>query len=321
VPDATRPSTPTGPPRHATDAPVKMFKALPEGASVEQLCFAQNEMSVALANALATANQELPAIRTVMSEVRVELEANRLESKRVDTKLDELGLGIAGVAYDVKHVSGRVSALEVIMADMASARMVAANPKLSPLPPPNTPPSVPPMRRQMDSTAFLVETARRVGEAAKIKAQQIIDTPNVDLTSDAVGDIARTEAREELARERETSRIEALQALADKVEADRLEAVELKKKKAEEKRERNRLIVVGVVVGVIMMLLEGLFLFGQGRATGHGEGFAERAAIMPPTLVPVYIPAGSGSAVEMYSSPAMMTGATAPVVAPAAAKK
>ena len=84
----------------------------------------------------------------------------------------------------------------------------------------------PPMNRAEDTGSYIVETSRRVGdrvgESARSKAQQIIDTPNVDLTSDAVGDIARTEAREAvrtaLAEERRMNREKQLEAAGAAVE-------------------------------------------------------------------------------------------------------
>lgn len=273
VSDVPRSSTTTL--RPPTDAPVRSFKPLKEGASDEQHRLALNELASAYATVAFALTSELPDVKSVLVEVRVEMAADRAERKRVDAKLDELGLGIAGVAFDVRHVSGRVTALEALMADIASARLVAANPKLSPI----HPPSVPPMRRQMDSSAFLVETARRVGEAAKIKAQQIEDNPDTSLTPEVVGEIARAEVKEALAHEREDNRQKALQAVADKVENDRLAAVDLTKTKAKERRERNRLIVVGIVISTVMLFIGSLYIYAQGR-------LAERSSVVP-VFVPV----------------------------------
>jgi hypothetical protein len=303
--DASRQSDtsrrPTLPDRPATDAPVKMYRPLPEGASIEQLMHAQHELGVGYANAFATTTQELPALRKVLGEVRTEMTADRIERKRIEDKLDELCLGVGGLDTTIRHVTGRVTAMEVLTAEAAATRL-----KL-PSQPPSKNPSVPPMRRAQDTGSYILETSHRVGEAAKEKAQQIVDNPHTNLTPDVVGEIARAEAKEVLAQEREAQRTESLQALADKVEADRLETVELARVEATEKRERNRMIVVGVVVGVVMLAIGGLFTFAEGRARGHGEGFAERAAVQP---LPVFLNLPAASALP--SAPAAATGAFAP---------
>jgi hypothetical protein len=182
-----------------------------------------------------------------------------------------------------------------------------------------------PMRRAEDTGSFIVETSRRVGdrvgESARSKAQQIVDTPNIDLTPDAVGDIARTEAREAvreaLAEERRMNREKQLEAehaaieaktVADAAEAERLRLKKIKDDEtlAKEKRERNRLIVVGVVVGTIMLVIGLLFTFAQGRLTERQSQAAAAPAVIP---MPVFLPLPSSSP---PSVPTSATGATAP---------
>jgi len=189
----------------------------------------------------------------------------------------------------------------------------------------------PPMLRAEDTGSYIVDAARRVGdrvgESARSKAQQIIDTPNIDLTSDAVGDIARTEAREAvrtaLAEERRMNREKQLEAAAAaaaakeaadaaETEEKRLAAVKLAETKATEKRERNRLIVVGVVVGTIMLIIGLFFTYTQGRLTER------QAQAATPAVVPFFLPIPS-----VQPDPSTVaSGAAAPATAaPAAAKK
>ena len=183
--------------------------------------------------------------------------------------------------------------------------------------PPSDPNVVSPMRRAEDTGSYIVETSRRVGESAKKKAQQIVDTPNIDLTPDAVGDIARTEAREVLAQERAANHVRQLEATAAAVEAKKVtDAAEAEEKRlkaikdaetlAKEKRERNRLIVVGVVVGTIMLVIGLLFTFAQGRLTERQSQAAAAPAVIP---MPVFLPLPSSSP---PSVPTSATGATAP---------
>jgi Cell wall synthesis protein CwsA len=182
---------------------------------------------------------------------------------------------------------------------------------------------LPPMRRAEDTGSYIIETSRRVGERvgelARNKAQQIVDTPNIDLTPDAVGDIARTEAREAareaLAEERRINREKQLEAehaaaeaqkIADAaaVEKKRLDDIEDAKTRARERRERNRLIIVGVVVGTVMLVIGGLYTFTWGRLTER-----QAAASEPPAVVhvPIFLPLPSAAA----SVPAAATGAPA----------
>ena len=273
------------------------YKPLPEGASVEQLLHAQHELAAAYASVAFALTSELPGVKTVLGEIRTELAADRVEKRRIDGKLDELGLGIGRLETAVHHVTGRVAVLEVLAAKIPS------------VPPPKIP-SVPPMRRAQDTGSFILETSRRVGEAAREKAQQIADDPHTDLTPDVVGDIARAEAKVVFTQEREAQRTEALQALADKVATDALEAVELAKTRAREKRDTISKIVIGVAIGTAMLIIGALFTFAQGRATGHGEGFAERAAAAPPVILPVLVPPASVGAPP--APPAAATGTVAP---------
>jgi hypothetical protein len=177
----------------------------------------------------------------------------------------------------------------------------------------------PPMRRAEDTGSYIIETSRRVGESARSKAQQIVDTPNIDLTPDTVGDIARAEVKEALAQERELNRVHQLEAAAAAAEAKRVadaaaaEEARLKKirddeTRATEKRERNRLIVVGVVVGVIMLFITLLFTFTQGRLTERQA----QAAAAPPAAVPMLPVIVSLPSASPPSVPAVATGAIAP---------
>ena len=173
--------------------------------------------------------------------------------------------------------------------------------------PPSDPNALPPMRRTEDSSAHIAETSHRVGEAAKYKAQQIIDSPGIDLTPDAVADIARTEAREALEAEREANRVRLLEAsvaatkakeIADAAEA--AAAAEktrlLAEKLAAEKRERNRLIVVGVVVGVVMLVIGTLYTFAQGRLAERASNAATTPASVPMLPVFIQVPSATPSA-------------------------
>jgi hypothetical protein len=177
---------------------------------------------------------------------------------------------------------------------------------------------LPPMRRSEDTGSFIIATSQRVGEAAKSKAQQIVDDPHADLTPDVVGDIARAEAREVLAQQREIDRVSQLQAIAAKVKADE-EAAATKKKadeeqqkrdaetKAKEKRRMKRDIVVGVVVGLVLLVAGTLFTFAEGRM----RGFAEHAAIAPTATVYVQVPVPMTAA---SAPPPTGVGAAAPRV-------
>ena len=180
---------------------------------------------------------------------------------------------------------------------------------------------LPPMRRAEDTGSYIVETSRRVGESAKSKAQQIEDNPKTKLTPDIVGDIARAEVKEALAEERRLNHEKLLEAAAAAakakeaaeaaaIEAKRLEDIETAKTLAKEKRERNRLIVVGVVVGVLMLFLTSLYVFTLGRLTERQATAAEAPAVVP---MPVFYPMPSALAAESAS--------TIPVVAPASAAK
>ena len=149
---------------------------------------------------------------------------------------------------------------------------------------------LPPMRRSEDSSAFLNATAHLVGEAAKTKAAQIVADPHADLTPEIVGDLVRTEVQEALAKQREADHMRQLQAVADKVEADKVAAEKHASELAKERRERNRNIFVGVVVGIVLAVLGVLLAFAQGRLMGHDEGYAERGRSTAPAIVSVPVP-------------------------------
>ena len=173
---------------------------------------------------------------------------------------------------------------------------------------------LPPMRRAEDTGSYIVETSRRVGESAKSKDQQIEDDPKTKLTPDIVGDIARAEVKEALAEERRSNHEKLLEAAAAAAKAKesaeaaaaeekRLDDIETAKTLAKEKRERNRLILVGVVVGVLMLFLTSLYVFTLGRLTERQANAAAAATAVP--MLPVFLPLPSAIAAEPPSVPPM----------------
>jgi hypothetical protein len=182
---------------------------------------------------------------------------------------------------------------------------------------------LPLMRRQSDSIHIIDEISERIGETARVKAQQITDDPNSNLTPDVVKDMMKAEVKEALAQQREAERIKQLEATAAKVEADRVAAVakadsdrvvedERRRELAREKRESRRSVRNGIIVGVVVAMAGAFIAFTQGRLTGHGEGFAERGAIPPAVVpVPVLVPAATATA-----SPALPAPVVSDTVAP-----
>jgi hypothetical protein len=167
------------------------------------------------------------------------------------------------------------------------------------------------MRRREDSTHAIEEMARSVGEAARSKAQQIVDDPHTELTPDVIKDMMQAEMKAALEKQREADRVKKLEADAAKIEEDRRkkekEDEDKAKDKARERREFKRNTISGIIVGLVILIATAAVAVAQGRALEHDRAYAEGRAAASIITVPVPVPAGSGS----VAAPA------APMAAPA----
>ena len=142
-----------------------------------------------------------------------------------------------------------------------------------------------PMRRREDSIHAIEETAERVGEAVRAKAQRIVEDPATNLTPDVVKEMMKAELKQALATQREDDKLKKLEADAAAVEREREEAAASAKEKAKERRESLRLVWTGVVVGLVLLAAGGFFTYEEGHLRGHSEGFAERDHVSPAPVI------------------------------------
>ena len=158
---------------------------------------------------------------------------------------------------------------------------------------------LPPMRRRADSSGALAEYARHARQEGEIAAQEIVDDPNSNLTPETVGGIIEAKVSAALTAHRDADRRAQLEAAERKRLADEEQVRLDERERAKERRDFRRNIVIAVIGGAFVLAAAGYGVFMQGRETGHGEGFAERAAVAPailPVPVPV-LPAETASAV------------------------
>jgi hypothetical protein len=174
--------------------------------------------------------------------------------------------------------------------------------------------ALPPMRRREDSSHAIEELSERVGETARAKAQQIVDSPDVELTPDVVKDMMQAEVRAALKKQKEDDRVKQLEATAAKVEADRLAAIEDGRQRGKEKRDFRRNIIVAIVGGLFAFAGVVYGVYMEGRTQGHGEGVAEQKANTPAVVpMPMLLPASS-----MAGTTGPMLPMAVPPTAPAA---
>ena len=178
---------------------------------------------------------------------------------------------------------------------------------------------LPSMRRREDSEHMIDQTAESVGQKGRDKAQQIVETPNIDLTPDVVGQLIKSEVKEALIAQREDDKRKKLEADAAAAEAKRVaDAAEVERQRligeqddrdrARDKRNAKYLTWSGIIVGIVVLVATTAVSFMQGRHTGHDEGFAERAVV--PSSVVIVPPAAIVPAAS--SVPPTATGAVAP---------
>ena len=177
---------PTTRPEQAAVPPT--FRRLPDHASPEQLEFARTEMSLAYATIAAAFNAEMPALRQAISALRAEAAADRVERRRLGADIEEVrnkvvllevdhgrlarrvtAIEMATAGFKRDHATtGRVTATEMRVAEQHSARLVAQDPSLTP---------VPAMREQFASSHDLTEQVSEVAAQAVVADLENKSTP------------------------------------------------------------------------------------------------------------------------------------------------
>ena len=165
---------------------------------------------------------------------------------------------------------------------------------------------LPPMRRREDSFHAIVETAQRVSEEARRKAQAIADNPATNLGPDEVQKLVDESVKTALEAQREADRVKQLEAAQKKVEEEKFATVEANQKRREERRKFFWSTASGIIVGLVVLYVTYL----QGRLAGHSEGFVEAQHVQPaviaaPTTVAPTVVASSTVVPSIPASPAM----------------
>lgn len=96
---------PTAPAMDAVQPEPRVFRPLPEGASIEQLVHAYQEQAAAYATVAFALSHRLPSIETKLDNLGRDLHADRKERK-------ELERDVAEIADELRKLTGRVGSLE-----------------------------------------------------------------------------------------------------------------------------------------------------------------------------------------------------------------
>jgi hypothetical protein len=175
---------------------------------------------------------------------------------------------------------------------------------------------LPPMRRREDSSHAIEETSERIGETAKRKAQQIVDSPDVELTPDVVKDLMKAEVKAALDAQRETDKNKKMEADLAKIEADRIQKEKDDRDRAKERRDFRRNIIIAVIGGLFAFAGVAYGVYMEGHSQGRTEGFAEGSTKAPAVLVPV--PPSALANVQMMPTPMFSASSAVTPMAPAA---
>lgn len=203
------------------------------------------------------------------------------------------------------------------------------------VPPPGYVYNPPPMRREFDSQMAREEITRSVKDSGVAQAQKIQDSPDKDLTVDAVGVLLEKAARDALDAHLERDQLKRLQAAEEQRVADVAAAVikaradadqKIVDDQAERKARRDTRVKITLALISAAGVAAAAYLGGHstghdtGHAEGHNEGLTEGLAESKAHPVLVAVPVGSGSPIMTAAMAAVSASSSAavPVPVPAA---
>lgn len=149
--------------------------------------------------------------------------------------------------------------------------------------------AMPAMRRSADSSHSMHGIASDIAQSARIDAQKLVDDPDSNLTPETVAGLVEAKVSAALAAKHEADEVKKLRADVAKREQDEKDAIAENKARDKERRDFRRNLVIAIVGGAFAFAGVVYGVYMEGRTQGHGEGFAEHAAIAP-TVVTVPVP-------------------------------
>jgi hypothetical protein len=159
-----------------------------------------------------------------------------------------------------------------------------------------------PMRRSADSSHAMHEFAQNAALSAQVDAQKIVDDPDRNLTPETVAGLVEAKVATALAAKHEADEVKKLKADAQRRDEAEAAAIVEEKVRAKERRDFRRNLIIAVVGGAFAFAGVVYGVYMQGRTQGHGEGFAERAALPPAVLPVVPLPSTAFAAIATASS-------------------
>jgi hypothetical protein len=209
----------------AAASEARVFRPLPEDASIEQLIHAYQEQAAAYATVAFALSHRLPSIEQKLDELGQGLVGDRAERKELERDLAEL-------TTDLRHLTGRVRALE----DAAAA--LRAQTALPPLPP---------MRAESPSSHDLAKHVSKDVMRAVKEYESNPTTPPGPPPSEEL---------ERIIEERTVARLAIRDAARlQKIDDDRREAEKADAAVSRQLRLQRGLTILAVIAGVISTLV------------------------------------------------------------------